>query len=70
MRLSAVLFVLLPLEAEIRTGLRGAAPFPPNVPAGFVYWAVAQACVLGALSVSIPASNTPLPLQSFQDVTT
>ncbi len=34
------------------------------------YWAVALALLLTAPSVSRPASNTPLPLQSFQAVTT
>ncbi len=34
------------------------------------YPAVADAELLTGLSVSTPVSNTPLPLQSFQDVTT
>ena len=34
------------------------------------YWAVALALLLAALSVSVPASKRPLPLQSFQLVTT
>jgi hypothetical protein len=33
------------------------------------YWAVPEAALLAALSVSTPASKTPLPLQSFHAVT-
>lgn len=35
-----------------------------------LYCAVAQAWLLGVLSVSTPASNRPLPLQSFHAVAT